>query len=135
MFDRLRQRPLRKVAGLNNPKFNLRPRAIGQMVKIMKRISNPYAIELVSDRQEKYINEFSAISAANALAFAMVTQGFLTCTSFDPLNKRYEVCVYFDFEHIPVVPHGYSYTWRSITSSQSSYSGKRIRCITYHFDV
>ena len=105
------------------------------MVKIMKRISNPYAIELVSDRQEKYINEFSAISAANALAFAMVTQGFLTCTSFDPLNKRYEVCVYFDFEHIPVVPHGYSYTWRSITSSQSSYSGKRIRCITYHFDV
>ena len=124
MFDRL-----------NNPKFNLRPRAIGQMVKIMKRISNPYAIELVSDRQEKYINDFSAISAANVLAFAMASQGFLTCTSFDPSNKTFEVCVHFDFQHIPVVPAGYSYTWRSITSSQSSYRDDRVRCITYHFDV
>lgn len=105
------------------------------MVKIMKRTSNPFAIELVSDWKEKYINDFSAISAANTLAFAMATQGFLTTTRFDRDNKCFEVCVHFDFQHIPVVPHGYSYTWRSITSSQSSYSGNRVRCITYHFNV
>ena len=135
MFDRLRQKPLRKVAGLNNPKFNLRPRAIGQMVKIMKRTSNPFAIELVSDRQEKFINDASAMLAANALSYVIASQGFLTCTRLDRENKSFEVCVHFDFQHIPVVPHGYSYTWRSITSSQSSYRNSRVRCITYHFEV
>ena len=105
------------------------------MAKIMKRTSNRYAIELVSERKEKYINDFSAMSAANVLAFAMASQGFLTTTRFDRGNKSFEVCVQFDFQHIPVVPHGYSYTWRSITSSLSSYSGERVRCITYYFNV
>ena len=105
------------------------------MVKIMKRINNPFAIELVSDRQQKYINDASAILAANALAFLIASQGFLTCTRFDKDNKSFEVCVHFDFQHIPIVPHGYSYTWRSITSSQSSYRNSRVRCITYYFEV
>ena len=105
------------------------------MAKIMKRTSNPYAIELVSDRQEKYINDFNAMAAANALAFAIASQGFLTCTRFDRGNKTFEVCVHFDLQHIPVVPHGYSFTWRSITSSQSSYRDSRVRCITYFFEA
>ena len=101
----------------------------------MKRTSNPFAIELVSEKKEKYINDVSAMLAANALSFVMARQGFLTCTRLDKENKCFEVCVHFDLQHIPVVPKGYFFTWRSITSSQSSYSGERVRCITYYFNV
>lgn len=103
----------------------------------MKRVNNPYAIEMVSERGREFLNDARAIYAATAIQTYFTLNGYLTSSYLDKETKTYEVTVHFDLGHYPSNPKGYHYSDYAVTSSRHYRYERiaRVRCKTYKFRV
>ena len=101
-----------------------------------KSMSDGY-IEMTSSIGEKYINFGMAVLAAQSLAYAYATQGYLTTTSCDQSNGRAEVTVHFNEMPYPKPIPGIKPTYYRITSQQYFCSHRnemqRVRCKSFYF--
>lgn len=94
----------------------------------MKKMTNPYAIELQSEQGEKFITFLTACAMCQTVAINMAMQGFLTTTSLDPTCKKAECCVHFDLPNYPKLSGYEKCTYYDVTSHSYWMDGKEIRC-------
>ena len=101
----------------------------------MKKVKNPYAIELQSEMGEVFINFLSACSMCQMVALKMAMQGFLTTVTLDPINKKAECCVHFDLPDYPKRSDYERCTYYDVTSHPYWRNGEeiRVRCKTFYF--
>lgn len=101
----------------------------------MKKVQNPYAIELQSDYGKEFINYLSASTACTSIAIHYANEGFHTTVNYDPLNKHAECSIYFDLLNTPLNFANALYTYYDITSHTYWMDGKenRVRVKTFHF--
>lgn len=115
--------------------FNLTPKTLTGTKKMRKERRHGTCY-MKSERTEKFINEASALLAAQTMQTLLFTRGFVTTSNFSKFPKKMEVSVIFKNE-LPLVPKAYIASAKEISSHEyyDDYSMKvcRIRVITYYF--
>ena len=104
----------------------------------MKKEVRNGTIYMTSDKADKFINAASALLAMQAIEFLAANMGYSTHSSIYLPHKRIALTVHFEGANIPILPQGYKYTWREITShtyySESTRQEERVRVIDYNFE-
>jgi len=93
--------------------------------------------KLTDDTKQKFINEAAALMSMQAIQMIVSHQGYLSTTTFSPMNKVAEVCIHFEGKGYPKVSSAYKYTKKEVTSHEYwqslTRSMERVRCLTYEF--
>ena len=102
-----------------------------------KRIENG-VIYIESEKEQKYMNAISAISAAQCIQLNLALEGYLVTSSVDIENNRAEVTAHFNGKPFPKINQGVKPTKKIITSHQYwqdfTNSVQRVRCMTLIFE-
>lgn len=102
-----------------------------------KEISNG-VIYIESEKEQKYINAFNAIAAAQYAELCFAMQGYLVASEYSHDTGRAEVTVYFEGKPFPKIKQGVNPTKKTIRSHQywqeSTKSMVRIRCMELRFE-
>lgn len=104
----------------------------------MKKEVRNGTIYMTSEKAAKFINAASALLAMQAIEFLAANMGYSTHSDICLPTNRIELTVHFEGANIPVLPQGYKYTWREISSHSyySKWTGQeeRVRVIHYYFE-
>lgn len=91
-----------------------------------------------SEKEQKYMNAISAISAAQCIQLNLALEGYLVTSTYNTENKRVEVTVHFEGKPFPKINQGTKPTKKTITSHQYwqelTKSMVRIRCMELSFE-
>ena len=103
----------------------------------MIKVNNPYSIELKSESGKPYINAAHAIMAASAMMMYFANEGFLVSSHLDKETSSFEITVHFDTNRYPKNPNGYTFSYYTLTSHQTTRGNVQgyVRCKTFHFCV
>lgn len=84
-----------------------------------------------------FVNRNAALMAFQAAQFYFAQSGFLTTSTIDVEIDRIELTVHFKMQNYPIMPNGYKYSDRELTTQTyfDKYDDniKYIRCATYIF--
>lgn len=72
--------------------------------------------EVIGNEGASFINAGTAILAMQALQFVVASQGYATYSDIVLETGRIKLRAYVEKPIIPIIPHGYAYTQRSVTS-------------------
>lgn len=104
----------------------------------MKYINSCGTLCTISEKNVKFYNFMAAVMAMSVVQIFYANQGFSVNTSIHEGTKRVEVRIHFDSFNMPVLPDGYLYSRREITSqAYNGYNtrpGERVRVVSYSFD-
>lgn len=95
------------------------------------------AIWITSDKFYQFLDQSSALTHCLKAQSYYATLGYLTTSTLNIENKKFEVTIHFEGKPFPSTPGSILYTFKEITSHQywSDYEGRqvRVRCATYYF--
>lgn len=108
------------------------------MKKEFKKEKRFGTIHVTSEKQGKFINNSQALLMMQSIQFVHSLQGYLTTSRINLDYGRIELTIHFSEKPFPKLPHGYSYTWRDVTShmywSEASGKQERVRTLEYYFE-
>lgn len=86
-------------------------------------------------RGKPFINKNAALLAFQAAQLYFAQSEYLTTSTIDAETNRIELTVHFKMQNYPIMPNGYKYSDRELTTQTYFYEDniKYIRCATYIF--
>lgn len=104
----------------------------------MKYINTCGTLCVLSEDKGKFYDFMTAVMAMNAVQIFYAHLGFSVSSSIYKKTKHVEVRIHFDSFDMPVLPAGYLYSRREITSQAyegyNAQPGERCRVVSYCFD-
>jgi len=89
-------------------------------------------------KAERFINKDAALMAFMANQFYFIHRGFLTCSYVNIEMAVIELTVHFELSNPPILPTGYLYSQKEITSHTYYSDNERrlihVRCLTLRFE-
>lgn len=105
---------------------------------IMKYINSCGTLCVLSENEVKFYNFMAAVTAMSVVQIFYASQGFSVNSSIHEETKRVEVRIHFDSFDMPVLPAGYLFSRREISSqAYNGYNarpGERVRVLSYTFE-
>lgn len=104
----------------------------------MKYIKPSGSLCVLSEDKGKFVDFMTAVMALNAVQMFYASLGFYVSSTICKKPKLVEVNIHFDTFDMPVLPTGYLYSRREVTSQayESNYAkpGERVRVVSYSFE-
>lgn len=104
----------------------------------MKKSKRNGVIYIESEKDQKYSNAISAISAAQWVELTLAFEGYLVSSTYNTENNRAEVTVHFNNKPYPKINKLPKPTKKTITSHQYwqefTKSMVRVRCLDLTFE-
>lgn len=104
----------------------------------MKYINSCGTLCVSSEKDCKFYDFMTAVMALNAVQLFYANLGFSVNSTISKETQRIEVRIHFDSFDMPVLPAGYLFSRREITSqAYTGYMakpGERCRVVSYSFD-
>lgn len=104
----------------------------------MKYVNSCGTLCVLSKDYGKFYNFMAAVMAMNAVQIFYASQGFSVSSNIYEPTKHVEVRIHFDSFTFPILPAGYIFSRREITSQSftgyGAQPGERCRVASFNFD-